>query len=225
MFELEAGGAGVEGGELVGSVADNGDPLGLQELERLPDVEDRFRAGAHHRNASAGKLDEIGGDVECLLGAAVHAADAAGGEDFDARELSDKHRRRDRRARRASAGGDQRQIAPRSLHHAAAELAELFDLLVRKTHSQTAVNDRDRRRNGAHLAHRILDGPRRLDVARVGHAMGDDRQFERDDRSSGRARLGDLRGKINKIRGAHSSSLSSRAAAIGRSDVIGNLHS
>ena len=130
MFELEAGGAGVEGRELVGPVADHRDPLGLQELERLPDVEDRFGAGAHDRDAGARKLDEIGGDVECLLGAAVHAADPAGGEDFDARERSDKHRRRDRRACRAFARGDQRQIAPRGLDDAAAELAELIDLLA-----------------------------------------------------------------------------------------------
>ena len=50
--------------------------------------------------------------------------------------------------------------------------------------SQAAVDDRDRRRNGAHLARRVLDGKRRLDIARVGHAMGDDRRFERDDRLS-----------------------------------------
>ena len=131
MFELEAGRAGVEGGELVGAVADDRDPLGLEELERLADVEDRLGAGADDRDAGARKLDQIGGNVERLLGAAVHAADAAGGEDFDAREPSDEHGRRDRRARRALARGDQREIAPRSLHHAAAELAEPLDLLCR----------------------------------------------------------------------------------------------
>ncbi len=215
----------IEGGELVGAVADDRDPLGFEEFERLPDIEDRLRAGAHDRDAGARKLDQIGGNVERLLGAAMHAADAAGGEDFDAREPGDKHRRRDRRARRALARRDQRQIAPRGLHHAAAELAEPLDLLARKAHSQAPVDDRDRRGNGPHLAHRLLDGSRRLDVARVGHAMRDDRRFERDDRPFGRARLGDLGGKVQKIGGAHRSSLSSRTAAISRAEFIGNLHS
>jgi hypothetical protein len=60
MFELEAGRAGVEGRKLVGAVADDRDPLGLEELERLPDVEDRLGAGADDCNAGARKLDQIG---------------------------------------------------------------------------------------------------------------------------------------------------------------------
>ena len=130
MFELEAGRAGVEGGELVGAVADDRDPLGLQKFERLSDIEDRFGAGADDRDAGARKLDQIGGNVERLLGAPMHAANAAGGEDLDAREPGDKHGRRDRRARRAFARGDQRQIAPRGFHDAARELAEPLDLLA-----------------------------------------------------------------------------------------------
>ena len=196
MFELEAGRAGVEGRKLVGAVADDRDSLGLQELERLADVEDRFGAGANDRDAGARKFDQIGRDVEGLLGPTVHAADAAGGEDFDACEPGDEHRRCDRRASGAFASRDQRQIAPRGLDDTAAELAEPVDLLTRKAHSQPALDDRDRRRNGAHLARRVLDGERRLDIARVGHAMGDDRRFKRNDRFLGRARLGDLGGKI-----------------------------
>ena len=53
MLEPEAGRAGVEGRELVGAVADDRDPLGLQELERLADVEDRLGAGAHDGDAGA----------------------------------------------------------------------------------------------------------------------------------------------------------------------------
>ena len=90
---------------------------------------------------------------------------------------------------------------------------------------ETAIDDRDRRRNGAHFAHRRLNGLRGLDVARVGHAMGDDRRFERDDRPLGRARLGDLGGKVQKIGGVHRSSLPSRTAAISRAGFIGNLNS
>src|SRR3984885_4520312 len=203
MLEFEAGRAREEGGELIGAVADNGDPLGFEKLERLSDVENRFGAGANDCDAGTRKLDQIGRDVERFFNAAVHAADAACGEDFDARKPSDEHRRRDRRAGRALASGHERQIAPRSLHDAAAQLAESIDLLPLEAHSQAAVNDRNRRRNGAHLAHRILDGERRLDIAGKGHAMGDDRRFERDDRLFGRSGIGDLGGKIHKIGGAH----------------------
>ena len=132
VLELKAGRARVEGGELVGAVADDRDPLGLQEFERLPEVEDRFGAGADDGDPSAGKLDQIGGDVERFFGAAVHAADAAGGENFDARKGGDVHRRRNRRARRALARRDQREIAPRGFHDAAGKLAEPLDLLRRR---------------------------------------------------------------------------------------------
>ena len=67
MFELKAGRTGVERRELIGVVADHRDPLGLQELERFPNVEDRFGAGANDGDAGARQLDQIGRDVERLL--------------------------------------------------------------------------------------------------------------------------------------------------------------
>jgi len=82
------------------------------------------------------------------------------------------------------------------LDNAAAELAKAVDLLLVEADPEAAAYDRDRRRNGPHFARRVLDGERRFHIARVGHAMGDDCRFERDDRFLGRARLGDLRGKI-----------------------------
>ena len=117
------------------------------------------------------------------------------------------------------------KIAPRGLHDAAAELAEPVDLLARQAHAQAAFDDRDRCGNGARLAHGVFDSARRLDIARIGHAMGDDCRFERHDRLFGRARFCDLGGKIQKIGGAHSSSLSSLTAAFSRFKVIGNLPS
>ena len=131
-------------------------------------------------------------------------------------ERGDEHRRRDRGARRTLARRDRREIPPRGLDDAAGKLAEPLDFLPVEADAETSVDDRDRRRNGPHLARRLLDGTRRLDVARIGHAVGDDRRFERDDRLLGRERLGDLGGKIQEIDGAHRSTLSSRAAAIGR---------
>ena len=48
------------------------------------------------------ELLEVGGDVEARLGAAMHAADAAGGEDLDAGEPGADHRRGDGGRRRSS---------------------------------------------------------------------------------------------------------------------------
>ena len=110
----------------------------------------------------------------------MHAADAAGCEDLDAGKGGDEHGRGDRGSRRALARGD----GARSRREAFTTPPESWpsrSISSLEGHSQTAVNDRDRRGNRAHLAHRILDGPRCLDVARVGHAMGDDRRFEGDD--------------------------------------------
>ena len=74
---------GVEGWKLIATVADDRDALGLEKFERLLDVEDRLGAGADDGDAGAREFDEIGGNVEGLSGAAVHAADAAGGEDLE----------------------------------------------------------------------------------------------------------------------------------------------
>ena len=56
----------------------------------------------------------------------------------------------------------------------------------------------------APTAHGVLDHPRGLDVARIGHAMGDDRRFERDERAALGARLRDLGGEVDQIGDAHS---------------------
>src|SRR5208337_1289718 len=119
---------------------DNRHPLGLQKLERLLDVEDRFRSGADDGDAGARQFDQVGGYVEGVHCAAVDAADAAGGEDFDARELSDEHRGGDRRPGRAPPGDDGREVAPRGLDDAARQLAEAFDLLALETDPEAPID-------------------------------------------------------------------------------------
>ena len=154
-------------------------------------------------DAGAGELHQIGGNVECLLGPAMDAADAAGGEDFDSRQLRHEHCRGDRRSRRALARRDQGQIAPRGLDDAAGELAEALDLAVVEADLQRAVDNCDRRRNRAHRPHRLLDRARGFDILRIGHAMGDDGRFQSDQRLAARARAFDLRREIHQIGGAH----------------------
>ncbi len=48
-------------------------------------------AGADHRHGGVGQLLQVGGDVHGGLGAPVHAADAAGGEDAYAGQAGDDH--------------------------------------------------------------------------------------------------------------------------------------
>ena len=164
-------------------------------------------------NSGPRKLHQVGGNVEGLHGAAMDAADAARGEDFDARQLGEEHRRRNRGAGRAAPRGDRGEIPPRGFHHAARKLAEAFDLPGFEADAEPPVDDGDGRRRGAEGAHRILDHARRLDIARIGHAVGDDGRFERDDGPSARPRLGDFGREIHQIGGAHT--IGSLAAAIG----------
>ena len=119
MIELHAAGAREKGREFVAAIADHRHALRFQKFERLGDIEDRFRAGADDGDLGAREFDEIGRNVECLLGAAMHAADAAGRENLDAGERGDIHRRRDRRARRAVPRDDGGEVPPRGFDDAA----------------------------------------------------------------------------------------------------------
>ena len=110
-----AAGAGPEGGELVGLVADDRDALGLEDFEGLGDIEDRLGAGADDGDRGAAQLLEVGGDVEGRLGAAVDAADAAGRKDADAGLGRGHHRRRDRGSGKSAAREQGRDVAARGL--------------------------------------------------------------------------------------------------------------
>ena len=59
-----AAGAGPEGGEFRGLVADDRDALGLEDLQGLGDIEDRFGPGADDGDRGAAQLLEVGGDIE-----------------------------------------------------------------------------------------------------------------------------------------------------------------
>src|SRR5699024_3841598 len=91
VVHLEAALAGVEGGQLLGAVADDGHAVGLQVLQSQAQVQDGLGAGAHHHHGGGSQLLQVGGDVHGGLGAPVDAADAAGGEDLDAGHMGDHH--------------------------------------------------------------------------------------------------------------------------------------
>src|SRR5699024_12126647 len=89
VVHAEAAGAGVEGGELVGAVADDGDALGLQVLQGQAQVQDGLGPGADDHYRGLAQLLQVGGDVHGGLSPTVDAADAAGGEDADAGHVGD----------------------------------------------------------------------------------------------------------------------------------------
>ena len=116
-------------------------------------------------------------------------------------ELGDEHRRGDRRAGRAAPGDDRREIAPRGLDHAAGELAKAARSPARRGRPGS-VRRRRRSSPASRPNERTASSTdaRRLDVARIGHAVGDDRRFERDDRLFRRRAPRRPRGKIPEDR-------------------------
>src|SRR5712675_174129 len=75
--------------------AEHRDTRRLQVLQGSREVEERLRARAYRDDGMAGERVEVRGDVTGQRGAAVHAADAAGGEDLDAGGVGQRHRGRD----------------------------------------------------------------------------------------------------------------------------------
>ena len=73
----------VEAGEGRRPVADDGHASVSSRSRVAPDVEDRLHARADHDDRRPGQRGEVGGLVEGLARAAVHAAEPAGGEDAD----------------------------------------------------------------------------------------------------------------------------------------------
>ena len=73
-------GAGVERGEPVVLPAEHRHTGRLQVLQRPREVEEGLGAGAHGHDGMRGDRVEIGRDVAADLDAAMHPADAAGGE-------------------------------------------------------------------------------------------------------------------------------------------------
>ncbi len=153
----------------------------LQLLERAGEVEERLGAGAHGDERVVGDGAEVGGHVTGHLGAAVHAADATGGEHRDAGGVGQGQRRRHRRGavrpRRATATARSRSAALR-----AGPQMRSCSLGV-DAHPGDAVEHGREGGHGAGRPHRGDAALERFGVGRLGQAeVGEDRRLERHDR-------------------------------------------
>ena len=196
VVDAKAGLARVERRQLARAVADDGHAVGLEIFERQTEVEDGLRARAHDHDGGVGQLFKVSGDVERLLRAAVHTADAAGGEHADARHVGDHHRGGDGARAVLALRDEHGQVAAGSLRDARAGAAEVVDLFLGKARLQASADDGDGRGHGARVANDLLDLERGLHVLRVGHAVGNDGGFERHDGLTGGKGLGNLGGDI-----------------------------
>ena len=181
VVNAEAALAGVECGELIRAVADDGDALGLEIFEGQAEVEDGLCACADDHDGGLGELLKVGGDIHGDFSAAVHAADAAGGKDVNASHVGNDHSGGDGGSAVCSACDERGQIAAAGLGDAAAGLAEVLDLLMAQTCLETAADDGDGRGDCAVIADGLLDEKRGLDVLGIGHAVGDDGALKSDD--------------------------------------------
>ena len=162
--------------------------MGFEVFQRQAQVEDGLRAGADHHDRGACQLLEVRGDVHRGLRAAVHAADAAGGEDLNAGHVGDHHRGRDGGGPVQALGHKHGQIPAGGLGHGLPGLAQVFDLLRGQTGLEPPAQNGDRRGDGAAVADDLLHVQRGLYVLRIGHPVGNDRGFQRDDGLSRRHR-------------------------------------
>ncbi len=123
----------------------------------------------------------------------MHAADAAGRKDLDAGTGSGDHRGSYRRGTGAPLGDREGEIGARDFHHVLF-LREFLELFRLQADMQDAVNDGNRCRNGTLLTDNRLDTARHFDIAGVGHAVSDDRQFKRHQRRAALLCSGNLLG-------------------------------
>ena len=148
--------------------------MGLQVLQGEAQIQDGLGPGAHHHHGGGGQLLQIGGDVHGGLGAAVHAADAAGGEHLDACHVGDHHGGGDGGGAVGLAGDQHRQIPAAGLGHVLALLAQILDLLGGEAGLQAAAQNGDGGGHRAVVADDLLHLEGGLHVLGVGHAVGDD---------------------------------------------------
>ena len=128
---------------------------------------------------------EVGRHVHRPIGAAVDAADPAGGEDLDPRLCRDLYGRGDGRRSEAiglDARQERREVPGRDLRHAVL-VREPREERVAGADDEHAVGEADRRRDRAGVAHVVLEEPRGLEVLRSWQSVRDDGRLERDDAS------------------------------------------
>ena len=142
------------------------------------------------------QLLQIGAHIHSHLAAAMHAADAAGREDVDARHIRQNHRGGNGGRAGQLLRDDDRQIAAADLEHAL-RLAHAHQLILGQAALEAAVDNRHRRRNRALLADDLLHLAGEAQVLRIRHAVAEDSALQRDDGLAGADSLLDFRGDVH----------------------------
>ena len=140
VVHAEAALAAVEGGEVAGLEAQNGNAHGLQILQSQADVQNHLGARADHGHRGVGQLLQVGADVHGGFGAAMYAADAAGGKELDASQAGQNHGGSYGGGAGAALGQNDGQVTTAYLHNAFA-LAHQLQLPGRQAHLHAAVDD------------------------------------------------------------------------------------
>ncbi len=105
----------VEGGELVGPVADDRYSLGLEYFQSQTDIEHGLGARAHDGDLGPTQFEQVRRDVHGVFGSAMRPTDAARGEYANPRECGRHHRAGDRCGAIGSAGQKYRDVSARCL--------------------------------------------------------------------------------------------------------------
>ncbi len=198
-----AASSAVEGGQLLGAVAQHGHAVGLQVLQGQAQVQDGLGAGTHHHDWGVGQLLQVGGDVHGGLRTPVDAADAASGEDFDARHVGDHHGGGDGGGAVGLAGAQHRQIPAAGFGDGLALLAQVLDLLLGAAGLQAAAQDGDGGGHRAVVPDDLLHLEGGLHVLGIGHAVGDDGGLQGHHGLAGSDGLGHLGGHVQILGEIH----------------------
>ena len=181
VVNAEAAPAGVEGGQLIGAVADDGDALRLKILKGQTEVEDALCACADDHDRGGAKLLKVGGNVHRDLRPSVNAADAARGKDLDARHVSDYHRGGDGGSAVGAPCDDGCEVTAACLCDLRSRLAEILDLVGGETRLEAAADYGDGCGDGAVFTDGLFNEQSRFHVFGVGHTVGNYRAFESND--------------------------------------------
>ena len=142
------------------------------------------------------QLLEIRAHVHGHFAMAMHAADAAGRKDVNARHVRQNHRCGDGGRAGQLLRDDDRQIAAAHLQHAL-RFAHANQLSLSQAALETAVDDRHRRGNRALLADDLLHLAGEAQVLRIRHAVAENGALQRDDRLAGANGFLNFRGNVH----------------------------
>ena len=193
VVELEARGAAVERGQLVGAKTENRHTLCLEVLQRQAEIEQTLRTRADDAHRGVCQLLQVSGNIHRLFRTAMHAANAAGGKEADARHGGDHHGGGNGGGAGLVGGEIHGHITAADLTHTVG-LAHDFQFVSRQTDLQLAADDGSGGGNGAFCADDLFHLVRELDVLRIGHAVAENGGLQCDNGFAGGNSLGDLGG-------------------------------